>query len=102
MYKILIKYTSKLNKIYWRFYEKLEDGTNIEFSTDSIDVLESEIQKIASKFGYDDIKIVKDFTYNILVDISEIIDLDEAEIATSEDVSNVFDTAFSKVFGGGV
>lgn len=102
MYKILIKYTSKLNKTYWRFYETLEDGKNIEFITEDEDILKNEIKKIDSEYGYNNIKIVKDCTYDILVEVPENIDLNGMEFATSEDVNNIYNTAFTNIFGGGI
>lgn len=96
MYKILIKYSSKLNKVYW--VSHFIDDSN-EFETDDLQILKEEIKKLDKIYGYDNIRIVNDLTYDVLVNINAI-DLSEAEIATSEDVSNIFDTAYNKVFGG--
>lgn len=101
MYKILIKYTSTSKKTFWQNYEvSKEDGTSVEFSTDDLEVLKNEIKKIDYKYGYENIRIIKDVTYSVLVDISESVDLENAEIATSDDVVDVYNTAYNKVFGG--
>ena len=97
MYKILIKYSSKLNKIYWRSH--LTDDESIEFETDDLEVLKEEIKKLDKIYGYENIRIVNDLTYDVLINLNAI-NLEDAEIVTSEDVTNVFDTAYDKVFGG--
>lgn len=96
MYKILIKYNSNLKKVYWRSH--LDDESN-EFETDDLEVLKEEIKKLDRLYGFDNIRIVNDLTYDILINLN-VVDLDDVEIATSEDVSNVFDTAYNKIFGG--
>ena len=96
MYKILIKYNSTLKKVYWRSH--LDDDSN-EFETDDLEVLKEEIKKLDRIYGFDNIRIVNDLTYDVLVNINAI-NLEDAEIATSEDVSDVFDTAYNKIFGG--
>ena len=96
MYKILIKYSSKLNKVYW--VSHFIDDSN-EFETDDLQILKEEIKKLDKIYGYENIRIVNDLTYDILVNLNAI-DLDNAEIATSDDVSNVFETAYNKIFGG--
>lgn len=97
MYKILIKYSSKLNKVYWRSH--LTDDESIEFETDDLEVLKEEIKKLDKIYGHENIRIVNDLTYDVIINLNAI-DLGDAEIATSEDVSNVFDAAYDKVFGG--
>lgn len=96
MYKILIKYNSTLKKVYWRNH--VDDESN-DFETDDLEVLKEEIKKLDKIYGYDNIRIVNDLTYDVLINLNAI-NLDDAEIATSEDVSNVFNTAYNKVFGG--
>lgn len=96
MYKILIKHNSNLNKIYWRSHV---NDDSIEFETDDLETLKEEVKKLDRIYGFDNIRIVNDLTYDVLINLNAI-DLGDAEIATSEDVSNVFDTAYDKVFGG--
>lgn len=101
MYKILIKYTSSSKKVFWQSYmTKNEEDKIVEFSTDDIDILKEEVKQIDEEYGHDNVRIVKDVTYNVRIDIAESVDLKNAEIATSEDVEDVFNTAFNKVFGG--
>lgn len=101
MYKILIKYTSSSQKVFWQSYmTKNEEGEIVEFSTDDIDILKEEVKQIDGECGHDNVRIIKDVTYSVRIDIAESVDLENAEIATSEDVENVFNTAFNKVFGG--
>lgn len=96
MYKILIKYNSTLKKVYWRNH--VDDESN-DFETDDLEVLKEEIKKLDKIYGYDNIRIVNDLTYDVLINLNAI-NLGDAEIATSEDVSNVFDAAYNKIFGG--
>lgn len=102
MYKILIKYTSTSKKTFWQNYEVYnEDGTSVEFSTDDLEVLKKEIKKLDCKYGHENIRIIYDITYNVLVEFSEAVDLGNAVIATPTDVNDVFEAAFANVFGGG-
>lgn len=94
MYKILIKYTSTFKKTFWYSYE-VEDG--VEFVTDDIDVLKKEIDKIDKQIGYENIRIVRDITYDVMVDVT---DVGSANISylTTDDINNIYNTAFAKVF----
>ena len=67
MYKILIKYSSKLNKVYWRNH--LTDDESIEFETDDLEVLKEEIKKLDKIYGYENIRIVNDLTYDVLINL---------------------------------
>ena len=73
MYKILIKYDNdKLNL--WMPYGTTTTSTTgksefTEFETDDIEVLKEEVKKIASKIGYDEIRIVSDIVFDIEIDI---------------------------------
>ena len=72
MYKILIKYDNdKLNL--WMPYGSTTTSTTgksfKEFETDDIEVLKEEVKKIASKIGYDEIRIVSDIVFDIEIDI---------------------------------
>lgn len=101
MYKILIRYTSSLKKTFWKTHMTTnEEGETVEFSTDDINVVKEEVKKINSEIGFDGIRVIKDVTYSVLIDISESVDLENAEIATSDDVDDIYSTAFNKVFGG--
>lgn len=99
MYKILIKYTSTSKGIFWRSYEvKSEDGTSIEFVTDDIEVLKTEINKLDKTIGYKNIRAINDISYDVLVNVDEL-SLEGFEIATTADIDKVFDTAYENVFG---
>ena len=72
MYKILIKYDNdKLNL--WMPYGTTTTSTTgnsfKEFETDDIEVLKEEVKKIASKIGYDEIRIVSDIVFDIEISI---------------------------------
>lgn len=67
MYKILIKYNSNLKKVYWRSH--LDDESN-EFETDDLEVLKEEIKKLDRLYGFDNIRIVNDLTYDILINLN--------------------------------
>lgn len=78
MYKILIKYTSTSNKTYWQSHETiLEDGTSAEFSTSDITVLKNELKVLDSQYGFNNIRVINDVTYDISVDVFD--DMEDVE-----------------------
>lgn len=96
MYKILIKYTSTLNKTFWYEHEvPLEDGTSVTFETDDIDVLKEEIHKLDKIYGNENLKIVVDVTYTVTIGVSDNL----IDIASPEDILDIYNTAFNNVFG---
>lgn len=102
MYKIMIKYKSASNKTFWYEHQTiLVDGNAIEFSTDNMAVLENELKLIGKKYGNENIRIVNDITYDVCVDVPEPTNIGDVTLTTSEDVNNIYNTAFNKVFGGG-
>lgn len=101
MYKILVKYKSTFNKTFWYVYTKtIEDGTVVEFETDNQLELEAEIKKISKEYGSENIRAISDITYDIAVDVADSVDMENATVATPNDVNNVYSTAYEKVFGG--
>lgn len=101
MYGILIKYKSTSNKTFWYDYEvEQEDGTTTLFLTSDKDALLEEIKKLDSEIGFSNIKIIDDLTFDVNAEITEI-NVDTIEIATTEDVTNTYNTAFNEVFGDG-
>lgn len=78
MYGILIKYKSTSNKTFWYDYEvENEDGTTAPFLTDDKLLLEAELKKLDSKFGFENIKIIDDVTYSIKFSVFENQDTSE-------------------------
>ena len=80
MYKILIKYNkSQYYTNLWMIYGEITNssvGTAttcefIEFKTDDIEVLKEKIKELDAIYGFGNIRVIKDVTYNITVDISE-------------------------------
>lgn len=111
MYKILLRHQNERNKhnTIWHSYgeeitttsmSKSSTNTFKEFETDDLKVLEDTIEKLNKQYGNDDIRVINDVTYEVMIKIAESVDLGNAEVATSEDVEDVFNTAFNKVFGG--
>lgn len=99
MFSILIKYKSTTNKTFWYDYEiEQEDGTTAPFSTSDREVLCEEIKKLDQKFGFENLKIIDDISYSVGVEIDEA-DIDTVDIATEEDINNIYNTAFTNVFG---
>lgn len=94
-YKILIKYKSTSNKVFYYFYKK--DDSSEDYSTSDILELKTVIKELDSKIGYENIRIIVDVSYDINTSVDEtgnnIEFLDEAE------TKNLYDTAFEKVFG---
>ena len=100
-YKILIRHKSIKNKTYWEDHTvEQPEGDPIDFETESLIELEEEISKVNQKHGYENIRVVSDVPYNVITDVADSVDLENATIATPEDVNDVFDIAYKNVFGG--
>lgn len=95
MYKILIKHKSTTSKTFWKSYEVYDANRNIvEFSTTDLNVLKEELNKLDKQIGYENIRVVNDVDYNVLINIA-----DSLNIATPEDIEDIYSTAFNNVFG---
>lgn len=92
-YKILIKYTSTLKKTFYYFYTN-EDGE--EYKTDDVEELKEIIKELNEKYGYENIKPVIDIHFDVNVNVTNSNGYD---IATEEDINNIYSTAFTNVFG---
>ena len=97
MYKILIKYTSTSSKVFWEPYMVVnKEGKSVEFDTDDAELLKEELHKLDKIYGYENLRAVMDVTYTVSINMPN----DIISIASEEEVSNIYDTAFSNVFGG--
>jgi len=82
MYKILIKYISSLNKIFWQSHTtEQEDGEIVEFSTDDFEILKEEILKLDAKYGHDALRVINDVTYAVRIDVFD--DIENIGVTTS-------------------
>ena len=100
MYKILIRYTSSLKKIFWQSHMvEQEDGAFVEFSTDDFEVLKEEIKKLDSKYGHENLRVINDITYVVRIEVFD--DIENVSTVTSEEVGDLYSTAFSNVYGEG-
>ena len=116
MYKILVNHkifsdSPKAGEI-WHSYGITTTSTTTtnssstefkEFETDDIDILREEVEKLDKLYGHDYIRIISDVTYDVLVDVKEETDASDLEVVTSEDINNIYNTAYANVFaeGGG-
>lgn len=101
MYRIMTKYKSISNKTFWQDYTTtLEDGTIVEFGTDNLKELEVEIKKLDKTIGSENIRVISDISFEVITDVADSVDMENVTITTSEDVEDVFNTAFNKIFGG--
>lgn len=103
MYKILIKFQNKIGKNIWEAYGTSTTSTtgkvtNKEFETEDIDELRDKIKELDMSIGYENIRIIKDVTYEVMVDVNEGIDVNTIQLATSEDIKNIYNTAYNNVF----
>lgn len=81
MYKIFIKYTSTLDKTFWSCYNKLqENNIYTEFTTDNIDVLKEELKFLSSTYGFKNIRVVNDVTYDIDINLSNNTTIDNTKL----------------------
>lgn len=75
MYKILIKYNSVLGREFYQMYQIQTEGTPselIEYSTDDLDELKNTIKELDREYGYKNIRVIKDVTYNVGITVDEI------------------------------
>lgn len=75
MYKILIKYNSVLGREFYQMYQIQTEGSLselIEYSTDDLDELKNTIKELDREYGYKNIRVIKDVTYNVGVTVDEI------------------------------
>lgn len=109
MYKILLKHQNprNINNTIWHSYgttttSSVTHSSNStsfkEFETDDLSVLKEKIKELDKEYGHDDIRIVNDVTYEVLVEIEESIDNSDLQITTSADIKNIYNTAYAKVF----
>ena len=74
MYKI-IKYNSVLGREFYQMYQIQTEGTPselIEYSTDDLDELKNTIKELDREYGYKNIRVIKDVTYNVGITVDEI------------------------------
>lgn len=75
MYKILIKYNSVLGREFYQMYQIQTEGSPselIEYSTDDLGELKNTIKELDREYGYKNIRVIKDVTYNVGITVDEI------------------------------
>lgn len=75
MYKILIKYNSVLGREFYQMYQIQTEGSPselIEYSTDDLGELKNTIKELDREYGYKNIRVIKDVTYNVGIIVDEI------------------------------
>ena len=86
MYRILLKHSGNVKSNIWESYGSTSTATGskdsvfIEFETDDVTVLETEIAKIIAERGNSEIRIVKDVEITYGVDV-----VDDEETTTDPD-----------------
>ena len=109
MYKILLRHQNERNKhnTIWHSYgeeittlstSKNSTNTFKEFETDDLEVLKETIEELNKQYGNNDIRVINDVTYEVMVEISKAVDVETAEIVTSEDIIEIYNTAYNNVF----
>lgn len=100
MYKILIKYTSTFNKVYYRYHTiQQEDGTTVEYSSFNSDELKAELKKLDMIHGFENLRVVLDITSELDIIVAGEPQID---ITTSEEIDDIYATAYNKIFGGDI
>lgn len=96
MYKILIKYKSAIDKIFWQSYNATDkDGNSVEFATPSLEELKTEIQKISQEIGIENLRIINDLAFDISINMDGEVIIDTP---TSDDVIDLYNSAYNKIF----
>ncbi len=88
MYKILIKYNSVLGREFYQMYQIQTEGSPselIEYSTDDLDELKNTIKELDREYGYKNIRVIKDVTYNVGITVDEIKTTTPSEDGYSEE-----------------
>ena len=109
LYKILLKHQNpkNVNNNIWHSYGTTTTSTSTyassttsfkEFETDDLEVLKEKIKELDKEYGHNDIRVINDVTYEVMVEIEESIDSDDLEIVTSSDIKNIYNTAYANVF----
>lgn len=109
MYKILLKHQNpkNVNNNIWHSYGTTTTASSTyassttsfkEFETDDLSVLKEKIKELDKEYGHNDIRVINDVTYEVMVEIEETIDDGDLQITTSADIKKIYDTAYAKVF----
>lgn len=99
-YKILVKYTSVLNKDFYEFYKITSEDSEeeVEFETLDVNELNKTVESLDKKVGHENIRVVADMTYSVNI----VVDKDSLyQPVTSEDVTDMYSDAYAQVFGNG-
>lgn len=100
MYKILIKYTSTFNKVYYRYHTiQQEDGTTVEYSSFDSDELKAELKKLDMIYGFENLRVVLEVTSELDINVSGEPQVDTT---TSEEIDDIYEAAYNKIFGGDI
>ena len=95
VYKILIKYRSTFNKTFWRFYMvEQEDGNLIEYSSQDTDEIRYELKKLDMVYGFENLRLIMDVNSDLNINVGD----PQVDIATTEDIDDMYRTAFEKIF----
>lgn len=93
-YKILIKYTSVMQKVFYYFY--IDQDTGEEFTTTDVEQLNAVVKALDKKFGHENIRTIVDIDYNVNV----LVNQDSMfQIVSDEEVTDIYNSAYKKVFG---
>lgn len=109
MYKILLKHQNpnNVNNTIWHSYGTTTVSSSTyassttsfkEFETDDLSVLKEKIKELDKEYGHNDIRVINDVTYEVMVEIEESIDSGDLQIVSSADIKKIYDTAYSNVF----
>lgn len=109
MYKILLKHQNpkNVNNNIWHSYGTTTTASSTyassttsfkEFETDDLSVLKEKIKELDKEYGHNDIRVINDVTYEVMVEIEETIDDGDLQITTSADIKKIYDTAYANVF----
>ena len=93
-YKILIKYTSVLQKVFYYFYVDEESGE--EYYTTDTNELNETVKALDKIYGHENIRTIVDIDYNVSVFVNQDSIF---QIATNEEVTDIYNSAYNEVFG---
>lgn len=71
-----------------------EDGNLIEYSSQDTDEIRDELKKLDMVYGFENLRLIMDVNSDLNINVGD----PQVDIATTEDIDDMYRTAFEKIF----
>lgn len=71
-----------------------EDGNLIEYSSQDTDEIRYELKKLDMVYGFENLRLIMDVNSDLNINVGD----PQVDIATTEDIDDMYRTAFEKIF----